>query len=262
MFYQYNREIQIIHNQRIFFEAHLHRETEIIAMFRGTAEVTVGGRTFGLSRGDFAFIAPYVMHSYSWGENVDVGKFIFPLHDGGEENAQPLRLRSPIVERARIEKTNLMSLAREIIAERDRVSPAVKRAYLALLAARLLDLCDREETEAGSDSLITEVLTYCRENCDRDISLSDVADGVHVSRSYLSHLFGRRIGMNFRQYINALRVDRAEVLLRGGMRVTEVAAQCGFGSLRTFNRAFARQTGVCPRGYRDAKKNGENSTAG
>lgn len=47
MFYQYNREIQIIHNQRIFFEAHLHREAEIIAMFHGTAEVTVGGGRSG-----------------------------------------------------------------------------------------------------------------------------------------------------------------------------------------------------------------------
>lgn len=251
MFYQYNRDIQIIHNQRLFYEAHLHREIEIIAMFCGTAEVTVAGRAFALSQGDFVVIVPYMTHSYSFGENVDVGKFIFPLRsaDTGKD-AHIARPRSPVIPRARIEETNLMAFAREIIAQRDTASPAVKRAYLDLLAARLLDLCDREETENTADSLLAEVLSYCRENCERDISLSDVAQGVHVSRSYLSHLFGQRVGMNFRQYINALRVERAEVLLRSGMRVTEAAAQCGFGSLRTFNRAFARQTGVCPRAYR------------
>ena len=56
--------------------------------------------------------------------------------------------------------------------------------------------------------------------------------------------------MPFRQYINRLRVNAAEQLLReGGCSITDIAAAAGFSGIRTFNRAFHLNTGMSPRAY-------------
>lgn len=56
--------------------------------------------------------------------------------------------------------------------------------------------------------------------------------------------------MPFRQYINRLRVNAAERLLRETDRsITDIAAAAGFSGIRTFNRAFHLNTGMSPRTY-------------
>ena len=44
--------------------------------------------------------------------------------------------------------------------------------------------------------------------------------------------------MNIKKYINQRRVIRAYDLLQQRQRVTDIAYEVGFGSIRNFNRAF------------------------
>ncbi|MBO7296439.1 MAG: helix-turn-helix transcriptional regulator, partial [Clostridia bacterium] len=63
--------------------------------------------------------------------------------------------------------------------------------------------------------------------------------------------FGNKIGTGFNDYINALRVSEAcRYLRRTNKSITEISALVGFGTLRTFNRAFIKQVGTSPSEYR------------
>ena len=74
---------------------------------------------------------------------------------------------------------------------------------------------------------------------------------LHLSKYYISHLFGSKIGTGFNDYINALRVSEAcRYLRRTNKSITEISALVGFGTLRTFNRAFFKQVGMSPSEYR------------
>lgn len=253
MLYQSNREIQIIHNQKIYFEPHLHRELEIIALFHGSADVTVNGKVYPIHAGDFVVIFPYMVHSYTLGENVDVGKFIFGAEDMCEGSSILRKKRPcfPVIPRETIAGTNLADFTQEILARRENCSAMVKKAYLHLLAARLFELCEMEDTNEQPNLLISDILDYCQTHYQKDISVSDVAQNVHVSKSYISHIFCQNIKMNFCNYINALRLEAASDLLRRGEgSITEISERCGFQSIRTFNRAFLKQMGMTPREYR------------
>jgi AraC-like DNA-binding protein len=74
---------------------------------------------------------------------------------------------------------------------------------------------------------------------------------LHLSKYYISHLFGDKLGIRFNDYINSLRISEACRLLRTStLSVTEISDASGFGTLRTFNRAFMKQMGMSPSEYR------------
>lgn len=85
-----------------------------------------------------------------------------------------------------------------------------------------------------------------------DITLSSVADALHISRYYASHLFSE-LEVGFNEYINSLRITGAcERLKNTKLSISEIAYEVGFGSIRTFNRAFLKVSGMTPRQYRGA----------
>lgn len=212
------------------------------------------GLNYTLSAGDFVIIFPDVVHGYAFEDNVDVGKFIFSPNTVPElerilKNQHP---KSPVIKYEKVSKTSLGALAKEILLSYKLSSAPVQKAYLLLLTGKLFELCEFEEHKAASDSIIIKIFDYCRQNFRSDITLTDVADALFVSKSYISHIFCCKLKINFRDYINVLRINEASLLMRrDNITVTEAAQRSGFGSIRTFNRAFFKHMGTTPKEYKE-----------
>ena len=248
-FHEQHGEPRIIHTQKIRFEPHLHYELEIIALFRGRVSLTVGGSEYSMSEGDILIVFPNTVHSYNSEDGVDVGKFIFSPDTLPElrdtlKVSFPLR---PIISNA----PELIALSKEILSSYEKSSAAVKKAYLLLLAGKLLEKCEVEERENFDGDTLNAILDYCQKNYRSAIHQRDVAAALHISESYISHVFSAKMDMNFCQYLNVLRVNESRRLLtEGKSSITEIAFECGFSSPRSFNRAFFTQIGTSPREYR------------
>ena len=82
---------------------------------------------------------------------------------------------------------------------------------------------------------------------------SELAAQCGVTASHLSRTFRARYGFALSDYMKALQVRRAQRLLRTTqMDTTRIAYACGFGTRRTFFRAYRRLTGDSPVEYRVA----------
>src|SRR5947209_2836101 len=80
---------------------------------------------------------------------------------------------------------------------------------------------------------------------------SELAAQCGVTASHLSRTFRARYGFALSDYMKALQVRRAQRLLRTTqMDTTRIAYACGFGTRRTFFRAYRRLTGDSPVTYR------------
>lgn len=69
----------------------------------------------------------------------------------------------------------------------------------------------------------------------------------------VSAVINRRLGANFWDYINRLRIEVATTCLADpgdGRTILDIAYACGFTSKSTFNASFKRQTGETPSSYR------------
>jgi two-component system response regulator YesN len=105
-----------------------------------------------------------------------------------------------------------------------------------------------------NDQYSTEVqqaIHYMKENYNKKISLTAVAEHVGLSSGYLCRIFKEETGASINAYINHLRMTRAGELLKGkNSYIKEVAVSVGFEDQLYFSRQFKRYYGVTPSEYR------------
>lgn len=82
------------------------------------------------------------------------------------------------------------------------------------------------------------------------LSLNDVAAEVNLNPVYLSVLFKKETGTNFKDYLTGVRIDTAKSLLRKKESLAEVAEKVGYKDAKYFSKLFTRVVGVNPTQYR------------
>ena len=107
------------------------------------------------------------------------------------------------------------------------------------------------DTLAHGDSSLVRALRFIRDNCSRDMRVSEVADAAGLSRRALQDRFVRELGRTAIEEIHRRRADHvARLLLETNMTVGEIAYASGFDMGAHLARFFARCTGLTPRAYR------------
>ena len=138
----------------------------------------------------------------------------------------------------------------------------IKGYFLALLS-ELFQVVKFTETKSSDGDTIKAVLNFCSENYTQNIQLKTIAQALHISRTYISHLFSEKLHMGFSEYIGMLRIsDACNLLVSCDMSITDISYAVGFNSPRSFNRLFLKYTGVTPREYRKTENNRKAETIG
>ncbi len=102
-----------------------------------------------------------------------------------------------------------------------------------------------------TEEKIEKIIACINENYRESLSREGLAASVDLHPDNLSKLFNACKKMRIGDYINFLRVrEAAERLRTTEESVTDIAFEVGFESLRTFNRAFAREMKTTPERYR------------
>ena len=134
----------------------------------------------------------------------------------------------------------------------------LNRGYLLSLFSLLLPKMELEQIALNDSGALRAIVSFCTCNFSENLSLSLLEEKLHLNKYYISHLFSKKLGMRFNDYINSLRISEAcRYLLNSGESITEISEHVGFNTQRTFNRAFIKAMGITPGEYR--KKNFSNT---
>jgi two-component system response regulator YesN len=97
---------------------------------------------------------------------------------------------------------------------------------------------------------VEKVKKYLASNYMRDISLDDMAEYVSISSYYLSRIFKKVEGINFKDYLIKIRMEKAKNMLRTGDKsVKQVGISVGYSDQDYFSKAFKKYTSFSPREY-------------
>ena len=91
-----------------------------------------------------------------------------------------------------------------------------------------------------------------QEHCSEKLTLKMLADHLGLTETYCSKYIKKNTGITFVEYLNVLRINRAQRLLWAtDFSVSEIAELVGFSSVQTFNRVFKQQScNLSPSEYR------------
>jgi transcriptional regulator GlxA family with amidase domain len=104
---------------------------------------------------------------------------------------------------------------------------------------------------------LARVKRYFEDNLSEPFSVETAARIACLSEKYFSTFFHRKTGVRFKEWVNAVRIERARQLIDERNRsVTDVAFDVGFQDLRTFERAFKRNSSMTPLAYKKSVRPG------
>lgn len=256
--HQENNNVRLFIPKTLDFPLHLHNVVEIVFVTGGSATAICGNQRFALETGDLFVAFPNQEHGYENTKNIAGFVLIVPaqpylsaFHSVFEQNI-PLQ---PVLKRGTWEHTGILQLAQMAFPEWHSASKAVMQGYGMLIVGKLLPLLTLTKLPAGQATAMQEVLLYINHHYTEPLSRQEIAKAVGYNESYISHIFSDQLNTTLTDYITSLRINDAKQLLtETDMTVSQMAAHLGFGTIRSFNRAFLKQTGLTPTAYRTAEQ--------
>lgn len=94
-------------------------------------------------------------------------------------------------------------------------------------------------------------LQYIQLNYDKNMRIQDIADYIGITRSYLFHLFNKKLKLSPQKYLLNYRINKAKELLSStDILVKDIAHDVGYEDSLAFSKVFHNATGVSPSAYR------------
>lgn len=109
-------------------------------------------------------------------------------------------------------------------------------------------------TLGGAAQHLGGVLTYIRNHLDEPLAVDDLAQRAGMSRAAFDRHFKATTSMSPLQYLKALRLNDAALLIVNGTDITRAAAAVGYTSPSQFSREFKRHVGSTPRAWANAHR--------
>ncbi|GHV79226.1 AraC family transcriptional regulator [Spirochaetia bacterium] len=256
------------------FPLHWHDYYEILYVLKGNTYASIGGQTYEASEGDILTINKQLVHGFfpsSPGTSARIFQFESKIFNESDNELRDGVLGAPVFARKPLLSVKkdgaLYEKAAALIAEMFREYHVRDAGYRLCIKSKLYEYAllflreikPEEVVKSGRDTnsryineRLERILSFIFKNCDKPgLSLDDAANDAALSKFHFTRFFKKQTGQSFHAYLSMVRVSHAvENLLKTDISITDIAYQCGFSSLKTFNRVFKTYTGKSPSQYR------------
>ncbi len=256
---------------------HAHNYWQIFYINSGYIMHTVFNSTFKQERGSFVIIPPFCKHqvdTLSHSSSVvqiefsnDFMKYTLPK--GGDEELFFSVYMEPLANNVKSKNPLILFEYNDTLQKAEELLESLKNEYCTLnrqtniqmLFFNLLSLILNKYTSSAMDietndvfkryrSNIHSVLKYIDESFSKPICSDKIYRIATMSSSSFSYIFKSVTGMTLVDYINHVRISKAQnLLLNSDIPITNVAIDCGFRNLVTFDRIFKRISGISPSAF-------------
>ena len=237
---------------------HWHRKMEICRMIQGTCEFEICDKKFLANEGDFIVINPGEIHRF----NAKYGRCVVEVCTFNPMLLYNLRVDVGIIRphisleemvKFGVDKQIGQSLSNiyEENTKNTKCSEILVQANILQIYGLLLRFFESGEEGIKKEKTkmlsFQKALEYISENYSENLTLTDLAKKLNYSPGYVSTMFLACTGVNFKYYLDNIRINKALDLLKTSeMTIAEIAILCGYENIRTFNNTFKRIIGLAP----------------
>ena len=235
-------------------EKHWHTSIEIFAVMEGHLEFFLNKEEYPLKAGEQLIINSNEIHSIHAAERNKTVVLQIPLKQF--ENyftAQRfIRFRSQDAEAdgklaSLIKKLYMVYTARDTGYEFRTMSLFYEIMYMLVKNYRLTEAYEKEIRHSRKLDTLSKITTYMREHYKEDLKLSDLAATFGYSDAYLSRMFQKYAKINYKTYLQDIRMAYAyRDLMNTDHTISQIALDNGFCSSRGFSGEFQKRYGILP----------------
>ena len=230
---------------------HWHNAIEFVFILKGGLEFGLNNSSFSAKAGDFVVINASVVHSFM-PVSQDTDYYYLVANDDffKTNNLYSQGTHFDTI----IKSEEAIELFRKITAEYECGDEYSNTAILSHLMSLFIYLgrnhaTKSEDTPPAEEKklkMVRGALVYLEEHYKEKLTIEEIADKLHYSKSYLSHTFKEITHYSLISYINLLRCQNATSLLLDGKSVSESATESGFSDISYFTRVFKKTLGILP----------------
>lgn len=254
-------------------DSHFHKHYEILYIQSGIRNLSINNAShYELSQTKIALLRPNVIHKTLSANDSKQTRILINISQNFmaelTECTSPSIMQCfnvPVLNLTAYDASMLNYFFTELL-ENSPSSPLYHEKIKINLLKILLLLTDiYYNIHSDSDALLNQstkarvnyAIEYFQKNFSSPTVLTDLAQKLHISITYLERIFRKTMGTNLHKYLSAIRIINAKRLLESHtMTVSEVGLACGFNNLVSFSRAFKRVEGYSPKEYQmNLKKN-------
>ena len=240
-----------VHNH-VFWtsQAHRHDFFEMEYIEEGEIDCILDGECVHLKKGQLVFVTPSSVHSYAGDKKAPVKTVTVHFNaDIIGALSEMLMIGDCVVDCGEelIDAFNILNAENR---KKDALAEiAVKNAFERVL---VLFLRTTKRLNMGAPANgVSLALSYIHKHFSEDVTLEKISDNCGYSTAYTCRIFKKETGMSPMQYLNKIRLESAcRLLVSTELSAIEICCECGFGSVRNFNREFKKKYGLTPLEYR------------
>ena len=226
----------------------MHHSFEFITILEGEIAVTVEDKEYLLSKGESALIFPEQIHAM---ESVK-SKHSLVIFSPDIVSAYSKRHSSEVPESIRVQVPYY--LISEFLAMDEGDSIIKIKSILYGLCAAFDENADYKKKRSDDNGLLRRMFEFVEKNYDKECDLKALSCALGYNSAYLSRYFKDVTNLSYTSYVNRYKIGKACYLLKNTDKtVLECAYECGYFSLRNFNRNFKSVVGSSPKEYRNEK---------
>ncbi|MFS4466669.1 helix-turn-helix domain-containing protein [Maribacter sp. 2210JD10-5] len=123
------------------------------------------------------------------------------------------------------------------------------QSILGILLSRFIE--NGKQHVAPIKKGLANVLSYIGENLHRNLTVKELSVFCHLSTDHFSRIFKETFGVRPNAYLQAKRVERAQLLLlTTNNSLAQIASKTGMSTVSYFSRTFKKVTGKTPGNFR------------
>ena len=251
-----------------FRDKHWHRSIEIFMVFEGHLKFYLNDLEQKLNPGEFVLVNSNEIHAIDSPEPNKTVVIQIPLKTFFDYFTGEQYIR--FTHEAKKQDVQVVDLIREMFAAYGKKETGydmrVKSGYYMLLymlvsVYRELDVKDELLKQNRKLNKLTPITNYMKEHYREELSLEALAEVFGYTPAYISRMFQKYAGINYKDYLQGVRVEYAFTeLSRTEHTVSEVAFHHGFPSSRAFAKAFQKKYGMLPSEYLRRKTESSHSS--
>ena len=224
---------------------HFHRSIELIYCVKKDRLCVVNGQNLTLKMGELLIVPPFFLREY---DNDGVGFcHVLPVEysDLWDKYTHSKSIDNHIITNKDLAKELFDHLNTAVTAKNKLLKTA---SYEYVLGKIFAECCFTSTDHHAIPNFTKDVVNYIEKNFSTDITLDLVAKHFGYSKYYFSNLFNKYFKINFKTYLNNVRISKAKAMLKRHT-ISEVSDACGYNSLQSFFLNFKKITGVTPGEY-------------